>query len=262
MLATAALLVLAATAEAATSKNYYGGRESYKHKDHDSPEPSYDLHGVYGSEYMRSYDHGHEAYETKDYHHEPLYESHFADRSYREPHHDSYDEGYGGDSYSEELTYTYESKQPSYEQSTYRRSKRSERDGQFRRRHAVARATFTEQGVSGTIQFEQRAPSHAVWTCIKLSGLGGKAGMFHVHEFAVKENNCSSTGGHFNPFNVDASLSPSAGTGMVRAVMPCMRLATSAASMEAWRARMRSAIASGTQTSASLGSVPLSTGRL
>ena len=27
--------------------------------------------------------------------------------------------------------------------------------------------------------------------------------MFHVHEFPVKDNNCSSTGGHFNPFNVD-----------------------------------------------------------
>ena len=79
----------------------------------------------------------------------------------------------------------------------------SVRDGLFRRRHTVARATFTEQGVSGTIRFEQWHPSHAVWTCIKLSGLGGNAGMFHVHEFAVKDNNCSSTGGHFNPLNVD-----------------------------------------------------------
>jgi len=247
MLATAILLVLSATAEAAITKYDYGGRGSYKH----------------------GYDHGHETYKTEDYHFEPSYESHFAERDYREPHHDSYDEGYGGDAYSEVPTYTYEptkSKQPmksrpSYEQSHESRSTRSAsmRDGLFRRHHTVARATFTEHG---TIRFEQWDPSHAVWTCIKLSGLGGKAGMFHVHEFAVKENNCSSTGGHFNPFNVDASLSPSAGTGMVRAVMPCMRLATSAASMEAWRARMRSAIASGTQTSASLGSVPLSTGRL
>ena len=63
-----------------------------------------------------------------------------------------------------------------------------ERDGLFRRRHTVARATFTEQGVSGTIRFEQWHPSHAVWTCIKLSGLGGNAGMFHVHEFPVKEH--------------------------------------------------------------------------
>ena len=70
------------------------------------------------------------------------------------------------------------------------------------RRHRVARATFTQQGVSGTIDFCQRGPSDAVWTCINLSGLGGKAGMFHVHEFPVKDNKCSSTGGHYNPFNV------------------------------------------------------------
>merc|ERR1712117_879658 len=68
-IATAALIVLATTAEAATKYNY-GGRGSYK--------PSYE-HRVYGSEYKK-YDHGHEAYAMRDY---------------------SHDKGYGGDVYSE-----------------------------------------------------------------------------------------------------------------------------------------------------------------
>merc|ERR1712117_634248 len=109
-IATAALLALSATVEASISKYDYGGRESYKHED-------YDLHGAYGSEYMRRYDHGHEAYEAEDYHFGPSYESRFSDRDYREPHHDGYDEGYSGDAYSEVYEVT-----PSYEQSHESRS--------------------------------------------------------------------------------------------------------------------------------------------
>jgi len=30
-------------------------------------------HRVYGSEYKRTYDHGHEAYKASDYHYEPFY---------------------------------------------------------------------------------------------------------------------------------------------------------------------------------------------
>merc|ERR1719471_618164 len=56
---------------------------------------------------MRRYDHGHEVYEAEDYHFDPFYESHFAYRDYREPHHDSYDEGYGGDAYLEAPSYAY-----------------------------------------------------------------------------------------------------------------------------------------------------------
>merc|ERR1712117_299072 len=67
-IATAALIVLATTA---------------------SSEPSY-TRRVYGSEYKK-YDGGHEGYKMSDYRH-----------------HDSYDEGYGGDAYSEKPTYTYE----------------------------------------------------------------------------------------------------------------------------------------------------------
>jgi len=95
---TAALLVLAANAEAAFVKYDYGGRESYKHEDYDSyehrsgdyyPEPSHKSH--YADQYY-----GHKpSYEVKDYSHRP--------------HHDSYEEDYdGGDAYSEEPTYTYE----------------------------------------------------------------------------------------------------------------------------------------------------------
>jgi len=103
-IATAALLAFSATAEAAITKYDYGGRESYKNEDYDS----YDLHGAYGSDYMRRYDHGHEAYEAEDYHNDPFYESHFADRDYRDPHHDSYDEDhYSGDAYFEEPSFAY-----------------------------------------------------------------------------------------------------------------------------------------------------------
>jgi len=86
VIATAALLVLATTAQAATKYNY-GGRDSYEH-------------GVYGREYKRF---------------DP-YESHYAE-DYREPHHDSY----GGDAYSEEPSYTYK---PTYRHKYAKRSVR------------------------------------------------------------------------------------------------------------------------------------------
>merc|ERR1712117_703726 len=79
-IATAALIVLATTAETAYIK--YGGSESYKHEDYDS----YKSH--YADQYKPSY-------KIQDYSHRP--------------HHNSYEEDYyGGDAYSEEPTYTYE----------------------------------------------------------------------------------------------------------------------------------------------------------
>jgi len=102
MLATAALLVLATTAQAASKYNY-GGRGSYA--------PSYKMSA---------------------YSHEPSYESHYAEDDYREPDHDSY----GGDAYSEEPSYTYglsTKSRPAYKQSHEPRSayrhKRSAQDG-------------------------------------------------------------------------------------------------------------------------------------
>jgi len=103
---TAALLVLAANAEAAFVKYDYGGRESYKHEDYDSyehkrgddyPEPSHKSH--YADQYY-----GHmPSYEIQDYSHRP--------------HHDSYDEDhYGRDAYSVVPSYSHESSSPSYKQ--------------------------------------------------------------------------------------------------------------------------------------------------
>jgi len=73
----------------------------------------------------------------RDYSHEPSYESHYEHQDHREPYHDSYDEGYGGDAYSEEPTYTYEpvqSRQMYKQPHVYKRSATDEmgaREGQF-----------------------------------------------------------------------------------------------------------------------------------
>jgi len=131
-IATAALIVLSATAQAATKYNY-GHRGSY--------EPSYE-HRVYGREYK--YDNGHEAYKTNDYSYErhyddqdykPSYKRRYAGQAYREPHHGSYDEDhYGRDAYSEEPIYDPRKSRPTYKQShelqSYRLKKRSAREGQ------------------------------------------------------------------------------------------------------------------------------------
>jgi len=108
-IATAALIVLATTAEAAFVKNDYGGRESYKHEDSDSYKPSYEHKK--GEDYPEPSHKSH--YADQYYGHKPSYE--VKDYSHR-PHHDSYDEDYGRDAYSE-------SSSPSYKQtheSSYR----------------------------------------------------------------------------------------------------------------------------------------------
>ena len=40
---------------------------------------------------------------------------------------------------------------------------------------------------------------------VNLTGLSGMAGGYHVHRFPVSDNDCSITGGHFNPFDVRSS---------------------------------------------------------
>jgi len=102
-IATAALIVLATTAEAATSKYDYGGRDSYKMNDYLHYEPSFESH-----------------YAEQHY-------SRLAENDYREPHHDSYDEEhYGGDAYSEEPSYIESWKfRPTYKQTYDYRHKRS-----------------------------------------------------------------------------------------------------------------------------------------
>merc|ERR1711879_470009 len=87
---TAALIVLATTAEAAISKYDYGGRERHKHYDDGSYEPKRYDHGSYKPSFESHY-------ADQENSHGPSY---YADRDYREPHHDSYDEDhYGGDAY-------------------------------------------------------------------------------------------------------------------------------------------------------------------
>ena len=68
--------------------------------------------------------------------------------------------------------------------------------------------------MGGSVEFRQSSPFHPVSTRVSLAGLdGGPAGSFHVHEFPVPrkrdaaDNPCARTAGHFNPFNVDKSVS-------------------------------------------------------
>ena len=66
-------------------------------------------------------------------------------------------------------------------------------------------AEFDMNGVSGTIIFEQSVSNGPTTITVDLNGLGGKAGNYHVHQTAILKGtqNCTSTGGHFNPFNID-----------------------------------------------------------
>ena len=83
----------------------------------------------------------------------------------------------------------------------------------------MASATFMHEGIEGEMVFQQNSPFHPVISSVRLEGLGEGAGSFHVHKFPVppKRNEddsvCGRTGGHFNPYNVDSSSAPKAGTG-------------------------------------------------
>jgi Cu/Zn superoxide dismutase len=48
---------------------------------------------------------------------------------------------------------------------------------------------------------------------VNLTGLSGKAGGYHVHRFPVSNSDCSTTSGHFNPFNVAYGNQSSLGDG-------------------------------------------------
>lgn len=56
-------------------------------------------------------------------------------------------------------------------------------------------------GVNGTIWFEQNAATEPVKVSGEVFNLIGTHG-FHIHEAAIKDNNCTSALGHYNPFNV------------------------------------------------------------
>ena len=72
---------------------------------------------------------------------------------------------------------------------------------------ANAVATFSMMGVSGSITFSQATGSSPTVVTIKLIGLAGIAGDFHVHVSPIQLSSstpCGSTetGGHFNPLGV------------------------------------------------------------
>ncbi len=79
-----------------------------------------------------------------------------------------------------------------------------------------AKATFGHQSVQGDITFQQYSPYFPTKSIVRLRGLEGKAGSYHIHEFPMvldkkdnEDNPCKRTGGHYNPFNIDPTTSPS-----------------------------------------------------
>ena len=83
----------------------------------------------------------------------------------------------------------------------------------------VAKARISYHGVKGGISFKQSSPFHPVETNLELVHLNSSAGSFHIHQLPVTykmttdDNPCSRTGGHWNPYRIDASVSPKPGQG-------------------------------------------------
>ena len=48
---------------------------------------------------------------------------------------------------------------------------------------------------------------------VRLEGMHGIAGGYHIHRYPVNNGDCMSTGGHYNPYNADQSQSPATGLG-------------------------------------------------
>ncbi|KAI3653065.1 hypothetical protein MP228_002490 [Amoeboaphelidium protococcarum] len=55
--------------------------------------------------------------------------------------------------------------------------------------------------VKGTVTFKQDSESTPLRITGEITGLTSGLHGFHVHEFGDNTNGCTSTGGHFNPFN-------------------------------------------------------------
>jgi Cu/Zn superoxide dismutase len=82
----------------------------------------------------------------------------------------------------------------------------------------LGQATFGHDGMTGDISFRQVSPYFPARSQVRFRGLNKKAGSYHVHEFPVvltkrdnEDNPCMRNGGHFNPFNVDSTISPKSG---------------------------------------------------
>ena len=78
----------------------------------------------------------------------------------------------------------------------------------------VAQANFNHDKVTGDITFQQLSPFFPTQTSVRLRNLQKNAGSYHIHQYPVvndkadnEDNPCTRTGGHFNPFNIDPSVS-------------------------------------------------------
>ncbi|XP_047123939.1 uncharacterized protein LOC101240538 isoform X1 [Hydra vulgaris] len=75
----------------------------------------------------------------------------------------------------------------------------------------------TASTTSGNFVFTQLSPFHPTFVEITLHGLDSQLNGYHIHMFPISDNNnkCSqsSIGGHFNPYQVNASTSPQPGKG-------------------------------------------------
>lgn len=91
-----------------------------------------------------------------------------------------------------------------------------------------ARALFVENwygsepsSISGLFEFVGSVPQYEdaiAWTSLRLMGLNRRAGEYHIHTEPVdpsSPNPCADSvvGGHFNPFFINKTNSPSPGTG-------------------------------------------------
>lgn len=82
-------------------------------------------------------------------------------------------------------------------------------------------AKFSQNGVIGTVMFNQVSPYESTRVDFDISGLNKEAREFHIHEFPYpaqvknKQSGCArvQTGRHFNPFGIEYQNSPTPTTG-------------------------------------------------
>ncbi|XP_054716157.1 superoxide dismutase [Cu-Zn]-like isoform X2 [Uloborus diversus] len=74
------------------------------------------------------------------------------------------------------------------------------RSGRNRARNATC---IINGDVQGIIFLQQKRSSEGVSVTGQISGLSPGLHGFHVHEFGDLSNGCASTGGHYNPTNMD-----------------------------------------------------------
>ncbi|XP_001343650.6 uncharacterized protein cusr [Danio rerio] len=84
---------------------------------------------------------------------------------------------------------------------------------------ALSKSWFGLESSGGQIRFSQVSPQGPTILDISFTGLNSKAGGYHIHMLPIKstQDPCSDSNimGHFNPFSVNATLSPAPGNGTV-----------------------------------------------